>query len=73
MRRWIFYLSLPIASISLVLLFFFSQVKFIKESVRNMLKRIDFIGNALLIASAFAILLSITYSGVEWPNRRRWL
>ncbi|KAI1776653.1 multidrug resistance protein Fnx1 [Hypoxylon cercidicola] len=65
--RWIFYLNLPIAGVSLVLLFFFLQVKYTKDSWRNMLKRIDLIGNALLIASVVAILLAITYGGVEWP------
>lgn len=65
--RWIFYLNLPIAGVSLVLLFFFLQVKYTKDSVKNMLRRIDLIGNALLIASVVAILLAITYGGVEWP------
>ncbi|RYP78938.1 hypothetical protein DL769_003103 [Monosporascus sp. CRB-8-3] len=65
--RWNFYLNLPIAGVSLLLLFFFLRVKYTKDSVKNMLKRIDLFGNALLIASVVAILLALTYGGVEWP------
>ncbi|KAI1822719.1 multidrug resistance protein Fnx1 [Xylaria intraflava] len=65
--RWIFYLNLPVAGVSLVLLFFFLRVKYTKDSIKNTLKRIDLFGNALLIASVVAILLSLTYAGIEWP------
>lgn len=65
--RWIFYLNLPIAGVSLVLLFVFLRVKYTKDSARNMLRRIDLFGNALLIASVVAILLALTYGGVQWP------
>ncbi|KAI0400704.1 multidrug resistance protein Fnx1 [Xylaria palmicola] len=65
--RWIFYLNLPIAGVSLVLLFFFLRVKYTKDSAKNLFRRVDFVGNALLIASVVAILLALTYGGVEWP------
>ncbi|KAI1299913.1 multidrug resistance protein Fnx1 [Xylaria venustula] len=63
----IFYLNLPIAGFSLILLFLFLRVKYNKDTVRNTLRRIDIFGNSLLIASVTAILFALTYGGVEWP------
>ncbi|PYI03527.1 MFS general substrate transporter [Aspergillus sclerotiicarbonarius CBS 121057] len=49
--RWIFYLNLPICAAALLLLIPFFHVNCKKESIRNMLRRIDLLGNALLVAS----------------------
>ena len=66
--RWIFYMNLPIAAVSLVLLFIFLRVQYRKDtSGRSLLKRIDFGGNALLISSVVAILVALTYGGTLHP------
>ncbi|KAI9655969.1 MAG: hypothetical protein M1821_005030 [Bathelium mastoideum] len=66
--RWIFYMNLPIAGAALVLLFVFLRVQYRKDtSGRNILRRIDFGGNALLISSVIAILLALTYGGTLHP------
>ena len=66
--RWVFYLNLPIAAVAFVLLFVFLRVRYVKDTTRNSLKRVDFGGNLLLIASVVAVLLALTWGGVEY----RW-
>ncbi|PYH93142.1 multidrug resistance protein Fnx1 [Aspergillus ellipticus CBS 707.79] len=65
--RWIFYMNLPICGAALVLLVLFLRVEYKKDSVRSMLKRVDFAGNALLIASVLAVLLALTWGGTVHP------
>jgi len=65
--RWIFYMNLPIAGAALVLLFLFLHVEYNKDSFSNLIRRVDFAGNALLIASVVAVLLSLTWGGTESP------
>ncbi|KAI0868380.1 putative multidrug resistance protein fnx1 [Hypoxylon argillaceum] len=62
--RWVFYLNLPISGVSLVLLFFVLHVRYIKDTTLRSLKRVDFGGNVLLIASVVSILLALTWGGV---------
>ena len=70
--RRIFYLNLPICGAALFLLVPFLKVNYKKDSIRNMLRRIDLIGNALLIASVVAILLALTWGGTvhSWSSWR---
>ena len=66
--RWIFYMNLPIAGVALGLLFIFLRVQYRKDTTaRNVLRRIDFGGNALLISSVIAILIALTYGGTLHP------
>jgi MFS family permease len=70
--RWIFYLNLPICGVALVLLVLFLKVQYKKDSGQNMVRRIDFVGNALLIASVLAVLLALTWGGTKhaWSSWR---
>ncbi|MCJ1249022.1 hypothetical protein MMC30_006244 [Trapelia coarctata] len=66
--RWIFYMNLPIGGVSLVLLFLFLHVNYNKEMpMKERCKRIDFIGNAILVASLTGILFGLTYGGTTYP------
>ncbi|KAF2136530.1 uncharacterized protein K452DRAFT_258938 [Aplosporella prunicola CBS 121167] len=65
--RWIFYMNLPICGAALALLLLSLKVQYKKDSAKNMLKRVDLAGNALLIASVLAILLALTWGGTEHP------
>ncbi|KAK7961770.1 multidrug resistance protein fnx1 [Apiospora aurea] len=65
--RWIFYINLPIGSVSLFILFISLRVNFKREAGwANKLKRIDFIGNSLLIASTTSILYALSYAGTRY-------
>ncbi|ETS82779.1 hypothetical protein PFICI_04655 [Pestalotiopsis fici W106-1] len=65
--RWIFYLNLPVSGVALIMLFAVLRVQYKKDSMRNSLKRVDFGGNVLLIASVVSVLLALTWGGVEFP------
>jgi MFS family permease len=66
--RWIFWINLPIAGTSLILLVAFLHVSYDRtQSISHKLRRIDYIGNALLVASVTAVLLALTYGGTLHP------
>jgi MFS family permease len=65
--RWVFYLNIPIGSVGLVLLIAFLQVSHKKEfTLIEKLKRAEFVGNAVLMASVVSILFAVTYGGTRY-------
>ncbi|KAI1455402.1 putative multidrug resistance protein fnx1 [Annulohypoxylon moriforme] len=64
--RWVFYLNLPIASVSWLALAMVLRVRYKKDSIQNSLKRVDLGGNALLIASMVALLIALAWGGTEF-------
>ena len=71
--RWVFYISLPVAGAALVLMVLFLQVAYTKESsLAQKIRRVDFIGNAILMSSVIAILIALTYAGTirAWSSWR---
>lgn len=70
--RWIFYINLPVSAVSFVALAGFLRVNYNKDSVRNMLWRVDWAGNALFAASVTSILLALSWGGTEyaWSSPR---
>jgi len=65
--RWIFYLNLPLGGFALVLLLLFLQVEWKSEgTTMERLQKVDFPGNALLMASTFSILWALTYGGTKF-------
>ncbi|KAH8666575.1 major facilitator superfamily domain-containing protein [Xylariales sp. PMI_506] len=65
--RWVFWLNLPIAGVSLILLFAFLQVNYVKAPLRERIKQIDYLGNFLIVGSSTSLLYSLTYAGVSYP------
>ncbi|KUJ10081.1 putative multidrug resistance protein fnx1 [Mollisia scopiformis] len=65
--RWIFYLNLPLSGITLamVLLSLGALPKKSSFSLKS-LARVDFLGNALLIASITSILIALTWGGGQY-------
>ncbi|AEO71940.1 uncharacterized protein THITE_2032283, partial [Thermothielavioides terrestris NRRL 8126] len=71
--RWVFYINLPVGGVSLVLLWLFLRVKWDRETKPlDRLRRIDILGNALLIAASVSVLLALTWAGVlyTWSSYR---
>ncbi|KAI1209522.1 MFS general substrate transporter [Annulohypoxylon truncatum] len=65
--RWIFYLNLPIGGVSLMILFFFLHVNYSDQSTfTQKIKRIDFLGNAVLVASTISVLYALAYAGANY-------
>ncbi|KAA8645746.1 hypothetical protein EYZ11_001255 [Aspergillus tanneri] len=66
--RWVFYINLPLCGVTLLLMILFLHVRYDREAtVWSKLKRVDFVGNTILIASVIAILLSLTWAGTLHP------
>ncbi|KAI2473092.1 MFS general substrate transporter [Annulohypoxylon bovei var. microspora] len=66
--RWVFWINLPIGGVSLVLLYFFLHVNYNKEMpLGQKLRRIDWVGNGLLMAGTIVMLYALTYAGVKYP------
>ncbi|KAK3393288.1 major facilitator superfamily domain-containing protein [Podospora didyma] len=66
--RWVFWLNLPIAGITLVTQFFFLQIVFVKKaSVKQRLGQIDWVGNSLLVASVVAVLIALSWANTRFP------
>ncbi|KAK7911580.1 hypothetical protein PG985_014061 [Apiospora marii] len=66
--RWIFYLNLPLGAVALAILFASLKVSHRgglgwKQRVR----RIDLVGNFILVASTVLILYALTYGGSRYP------
>ncbi|KAH8899041.1 MFS general substrate transporter [Thozetella sp. PMI_491] len=66
--RWVFYINLPIGGVSLLVMFMFLKVKHRRDtSWISRLKRIDVVGNSILIASTVSMLIALTYAGTRHP------
>ncbi|OTA89148.1 hypothetical protein M434DRAFT_374057 [Hypoxylon sp. CO27-5] len=65
--RWIFYLNLPIGGLSLVILTIFLRVNYNDHTTfSKKLRRIDFLGNSVLVASTIAVLYALAYAGANY-------
>ncbi|KAK3903165.1 general substrate transporter [Staphylotrichum tortipilum] len=66
--RWVFYINLPIGGTSLIALFFSLRVASPPAGTwSEKLRRIDFAGNAIFIASTVAVLIGVTWGGTMYP------
>jgi hypothetical protein len=62
----VFYLNVPIGGVALIVLFFYLHVSYDKEMrLSQKMKRIDYVGNGLLMAGTIAMLYALTYAGVR--------
>ncbi|EZG18478.1 MFS multidrug transporter [Trichophyton rubrum] len=70
--RWIFYINFPFVGISLIFIILFFKLTRIPDSLATKLRRIDYIGSALFIASAVSFLIPVTWGGVmyDWSSWR---
>ncbi|KAK7757680.1 hypothetical protein SLS62_000057 [Diatrype stigma] len=66
--RWVFYLNLPIGAVAFGVLFLCLRVSYNKEmTFWQKLKRIDLIGNCILVASTVSVLYALSYAGTRYP------
>ncbi|CAM0135182.1 unnamed protein product [Umbelopsis sp. WA50703] len=64
--RWCFYVNLPIGGIALAVIFFFLHLPNPKSSIWEKLKRVDFIGTALIVCAVVALLLPTEWGGITY-------
>jgi MFS family permease len=65
---WVFWINLPIGGVVLVLQFLFLQLEFDKKSaLKRNLGQIDWVGNALVMASCVSILIALSWANTRYP------
>ncbi|KAF8810805.1 MFS general substrate transporter [Phlegmacium glaucopus] len=65
--RGLFYLNLPLTGISMLLCLFFLNLKIPHQTFRDKFRRIDWIGNFIVVGSSTAALLGLTWGGIRYP------
>ncbi|KAI9812466.1 MAG: hypothetical protein M1827_004697 [Pycnora praestabilis] len=70
--RWIFWINLPFIGIAYVMITLFLNLNFKTSPFLQQLKRVDWVGSVLFIASATGFLIPITWGGViySWSSWR---
>ncbi|KAJ7687060.1 Mfs1.2 [Mycena olivaceomarginata] len=64
---WIFYLNLPVCGVAFLLTFLFLSLPTPPGTLQEKLRRMDWIGNAIIISSTSAAIIGLTWGGVEHP------
>ncbi|KAH9921355.1 MFS general substrate transporter [Fomitopsis serialis] len=64
--RWLFYMNIPFAGLAAVLVLFFVKLPTPPGTLRSKLEQIDWIGNALVMGSTTAIVIGMTWGGVDY-------
>ncbi|KAJ2741367.1 hypothetical protein GGI20_005238 [Coemansia sp. BCRC 34301] len=67
--RWAFLINLPISGIVLVIVVLFLRLPQPTGSLREKLKKVDFLGSAVLIGAVVMLLLALTWGGKNYPWR----
>ncbi|KZF26094.1 MFS general substrate transporter [Xylona heveae TC161] len=65
--RWIFWINLPFAGISFIMIPLFLQLHYRTSSFFQKLKRVDWIGSVVFVASTTSFLIPITWGGIMYP------
>ncbi|XXG96371.1 hypothetical protein Hte_002653 [Hypoxylon texense] len=66
--RWVFYINLPIGGLAFILLFLFLRVKWDRSTTAyDRIRRLDYVGNGILVASTVSILIALTWADVFYP------
>ncbi|KAJ7680653.1 Mfs1.2 [Mycena polygramma] len=65
--RWIFYLNLPVCGVAFILTLLFLSLPTPPGTLREKLRRMDWIGNGLVISSTSSAIIGLTWGGVQYP------
>ncbi|KAB5522047.1 major facilitator superfamily domain-containing protein [Coniochaeta sp. 2T2.1] len=66
--RWVFWINVPVGGAAMGMIFLFLQVRYNKTTtLRQKLRRIDYIGNVILVGSTVSVLYALTYAGTQLP------
>ncbi|KZT60147.1 iron permease [Calocera cornea HHB12733] len=65
--RWLFRINLPITFVAFCLVVTFLRLKMPSGSITEKLRKVDWLGNALVAASTCAVTIALTRGGVETP------
>ncbi|KAF8148433.1 iron permease [Crassisporium funariophilum] len=65
--RWLFYLNLPLSGISFALVVIFLRVRTPEGSMGSKIKRVDWLGNAIIIVGTTLAIIGLTWGGSRFP------
>ncbi|KAF4624384.1 hypothetical protein G7Y89_g13784 [Cudoniella acicularis] len=65
--RWIFWINLPIIGAGSLAIFFFLTLDKLPGELITKMKKFDWIGSVVFIASAVSFLIPVTWGGVMYP------
>ncbi|KAG9009514.1 hypothetical protein FRB94_014201 [Tulasnella sp. JGI-2019a] len=65
--RWLFYMNVPLTAIAIVGVAIFLNVRAPKDDFRSKMKRMDWIGNFIVVAATSATIIGLTWGGVRYP------
>lgn len=60
-------MNVPLTAVATVLVLIFLQVKAPKDDLRTKFARMDWTGNALVIAATTSTIIALTWGGVKYP------
>ncbi|TFY63949.1 hypothetical protein EVJ58_g2941 [Rhodofomes roseus] len=64
--RWLFYLNLPICGVAAIIMTFCLRVQTPPGTLREKLRRVDWLGTFLVIAATAACVIGLTWSGIQY-------
>ncbi|KAJ3284979.1 hypothetical protein HK104_009691 [Borealophlyctis nickersoniae] len=65
--RWCFYINLPIGLVTIVVVYFLLKFPAPTGSIRDKLRRIDYLGTFALVAGIIVLLIPLQLGGSQWP------
>lgn len=65
-QRWILWINIPFAVISLIMVPLFMKLKLVPGTILHKLKRVDWVGTIICVAAATSTLIPITWGGVQY-------
>ncbi|GAA5934197.1 MDR family MFS transporter [Sporobolomyces koalae] len=65
--RWSFWINLPLAAISVAVIFFFLPLKPVTGSYKDKLKQIDYGGALLCMTGSVLVILPLNWGGTSFP------
>ncbi|KAJ6591050.1 major facilitator superfamily domain-containing protein [Mycena vulgaris] len=65
--RWLFYMNLPICGLAAILVSIFLRLKKPNTPLHEKLKRMDWIGNSIVVASTTSVVIALTWAGIQFP------
>ncbi|CAG7948745.1 unnamed protein product [Penicillium nalgiovense] len=65
--RWIFYINFPFIGVGVVMVLVFMKLNMIPSSLMEKLRRVDYIGTFIFVASVTSFLIPLTWGGVSYP------
>ncbi|KAH3671380.1 hypothetical protein WICMUC_004677 [Wickerhamomyces mucosus] len=65
--RWCFYINLPLGGLAVLALFFFLKPPPAKGTLKEKLKKLDYVGTFLFMVAIVLLLLALSFGGVQFP------